>query len=53
MEPVETLTPEKVFDARWAMALLGEATGRLSREYLGQGKTTTFEALNAFLDPIN
>ena len=53
MEPVETLTPEKVFDARWAMALLGKATSRLSQEYMAQGKATTFEALNAFLDPIN
>jgi hypothetical protein len=53
MEPVETLTPEKIFDARWAMALLGQAMNRLGQEYLGQGKTTTFEALNAFLDPIN
>lgn len=52
MERVETLTPEKVFDARWAMALLGEAKSRLSQEYMAQGKTTTFEALNAFLDPI-
>jgi hypothetical protein len=53
MEPVDTLTPEQIFDARWAMALLGEATSRLSREYLARGKSTTFEALNAFLDPIN
>jgi RNA polymerase sigma factor (sigma-70 family) len=53
VEPVETLTPEKIFDARWAMALLGQAMNRLNREYLAQGKTTTFEALNAFLDPIN
>jgi RNA polymerase sigma factor (sigma-70 family) len=53
MEPVETLTPEKIFDARWAMALLGEAMNRLSREYSAQGKATTFEALKAFLDPIN
>jgi RNA polymerase sigma factor (sigma-70 family) len=53
MEPVETLTPEKIFDARWAMALLGEAMNRLNREYMAQGKTTTFEALNVFLDPIN
>jgi RNA polymerase sigma factor (sigma-70 family) len=53
MESVEMLTPEKIFDARWAMALLGEATNRLNREYLAQGKTTTFEALKAFLDPIN
>jgi RNA polymerase sigma factor (sigma-70 family) len=53
VELVETLTPEKIFDARWAMALLCEAMSRLRREYLAQGKTTTFEALNPFLDPIN
>jgi DNA-directed RNA polymerase specialized sigma24 family protein len=53
MEPVETLTPEKIFDARWALVLLGEARNRLSREYLAQGKAATFEALKAFVDPIN
>jgi RNA polymerase sigma-70 factor (ECF subfamily) len=53
LEPVETLTPEKVFDARWAMALLAEAMDRLSREYIDQGKTNTFEALKDFLDPLN
>src|SRR6202043_2376497 len=53
MEPVEALTPGKIFDARWAMALLGEAMNKLNREYLAQGKTTTFEALKVFLDPIN
>jgi hypothetical protein len=30
MEPIETLTLEQIFDARRAMALLGEATSRLS-----------------------
>jgi hypothetical protein len=53
LEPIEELTPEKVFDARWAMALLGEAMNRLSLEYMAQGKATTFQALRAFLDPIN
>jgi RNA polymerase sigma factor (sigma-70 family) len=53
LEPVEELTPEKIFDARWAVALLGEAMNRLSREYIAQGKEGTFRALKAFLDPIN
>jgi hypothetical protein len=53
LEPIENLTPEKVFDARWAMALLAEAMKRLSREYVAQGKTATFEALKDFLDPVN
>jgi len=53
LEPVEELTPEKIFDARWAIALLGEAMNRLSCEYIAQGKEGTFRALKAFLDPIN
>jgi RNA polymerase sigma-70 factor (ECF subfamily) len=28
LESVDELTPEKIFDARWAMALLGEAMNR-------------------------
>jgi len=52
-EPVDTLSPEKIFDARWAMALIGEALNRLDREYDSQGKATTFQALRVFLDPIN
>jgi RNA polymerase sigma factor (sigma-70 family) len=53
MEPVEALTPAKIFDARWAMTLLREAMNRLNREYMAQGKTATFEALNVFLDLVN
>jgi RNA polymerase sigma-70 factor (ECF subfamily) len=53
LEPVDYLTPEKIFNARWAMALLGAAMNRLGREYAARGKTATFEALKAYLDPIN
>ena len=53
LEAVDELTPEKIFIARWAMALLGEATSRLSREYSAQGRATIFQALVAFLDPVN
>jgi RNA polymerase sigma-70 factor (ECF subfamily) len=53
LEPADHLTPEKIFDARWAMALLAEAMNRLSREYVVQGKATTFEVLKIFLDPLN
>jgi DNA-directed RNA polymerase specialized sigma24 family protein len=53
LEPVDTLTPEKIFDARWAMALTGKALNRLNRQYVAQGKAATFQALKAFLDPIN
>jgi len=53
LEPVECLTAEKMFDARWAMTLLAEAFNRLRQEYALQGKTSAFEALKVFLDPIN
>lgn len=53
LELVDNLTPEKIFNARWAMALLGAAMNRLGSEYVAQGKTAIFEALKAFLDPIN
>jgi RNA polymerase sigma factor (sigma-70 family) len=52
-EPAETLTPEKVFDARWALALIGEAKKRLREEYVDTGKTVTFDALKGFLDPVS
>ena len=53
LEPVECLTAEKMFDARWAMTLLAEALNRLRQEYATEGKTSTFEALRVFLDPVN
>jgi RNA polymerase sigma-70 factor (ECF subfamily) len=51
--PLDFLTAEKVFDARWAMTLMDEAMGRLRQEYAGQGKTSIFETLKPFIDPIN
>jgi RNA polymerase sigma factor (sigma-70 family) len=53
LEPVDELTPEKIFDARWAMALIGEVLNSLNREYASQGKATIFQALRTFLDPFN
>jgi hypothetical protein len=52
-EPVEFLTAEKIFDARWAMTVLGEAQKQLRQEYAIGGKTSTFEVLKVFLDPNN
>jgi RNA polymerase sigma factor (sigma-70 family) len=52
-EPAESLTPDKVFDARWAFALLSEAKRRLRQEYADTGKTTIFEALKGFVDPVS
>lgn len=49
MEPVDLLTAEKVFDARWAMTLLSQVMVQLGKEYAAQGKSSTFEALMIFL----
>ena len=35
------------------MTLMDEATGRLRQEYADQGKTSVFETLKPFIDPIN
>jgi DNA-directed RNA polymerase specialized sigma24 family protein len=53
LEPTECLTAEKMFDARWAMTLPAEALSRLRQKYATEGKTSTFEALKVFLDPVN
>jgi RNA polymerase sigma factor (sigma-70 family) len=50
-EPVEFLAAEKIFDARWAMTVLGEAMTPLREEYIAARKESTFEALESFLDP--
>src|SRR5580700_10655269 len=42
LEPVEFLTAE-IFDAQWAMTVLGEALKQLRQEYALQGKTSTLE----------
>lgn len=53
LEPVEYLTAEKLFDARWAITLLAETLNRVRQEYANEGKTSIFEALRVFLDPAN
>jgi RNA polymerase sigma factor (sigma-70 family) len=50
---LDPLTAEKIFDAKWAIALLDEAMTRLAADYASHGKTAIFETLKPFLDPIN
>jgi len=52
-EQADDLSPEKVFDARWALILLSHAMGRLRKEYVSQDKTAIIDALQPFLDPTN
>jgi DNA-directed RNA polymerase specialized sigma24 family protein len=44
------LTAEQLFDARWAILLLGRAKMLLSQEYEVQGRAAIFEALKPFLE---
>jgi DNA-directed RNA polymerase specialized sigma24 family protein len=53
LEPVDTLTREKVFAACWAMALLGEAMNRLRQEYAIGHNVAAFDTLKAFLEVGN
>jgi DNA-directed RNA polymerase specialized sigma24 family protein len=48
-EPASQLTPEKIFDARWALMLMERAFTRIRDEYAASGKAELFEALKPFL----
>jgi RNA polymerase sigma factor (sigma-70 family) len=50
-EPTDFLTPETIFDARWATALLNETMVRLANQYALQGKSATLQVLEPFLAP--
>jgi len=51
LEPVDdlALTAEQIFDARWALTLLNEATTSVEAQYTARGKGKTFEILKGFL----
>ena len=53
LEAVEAMTPEKVFAARWAAALLSEAMNRLRQEYATAEKSAMLDVLKPFLDVAN
>src|SRR4051794_34289874 len=44
-EPADQLTAEKIFERRWALALLDQVLRRLRNEYLADGKEKQFEQL--------
>jgi DNA-directed RNA polymerase specialized sigma24 family protein len=49
LEGQDDLTPEKLFDARWATVLLDRALTRLRREYAGSKRGALFDQLKGFL----
>ena len=49
LEPADVLTAEKIYDARWAMTLLGHAVERLRQEYAARGEMSRFDVLQIFV----
>ncbi len=48
-EPADPVTPEKIFERRWAMTLLDQALSRLREECIRDGKAELFEHLKGAL----
>jgi RNA polymerase sigma-70 factor (ECF subfamily) len=49
IEPVDHVTPETLFDRRWALALLEKAAARLRQEYEAAGKARLYSEIKAFV----
>jgi len=49
LEPVESVTAEKIFERRWALTLLAQVLARLREEYARDGKARNFEQLKSSL----
>jgi RNA polymerase sigma-70 factor (ECF subfamily) len=48
-EPSHEMTPEKLFQRRWALTLLDRVLARLREDYTGRGKGPLFDHLRVFL----
>ncbi len=48
-EPFHELTPEHVFQRRWALTVLDDVLARLEQECAAKGKTPLFDGLKTFL----
>ncbi len=48
-EPVDTVTPEQLFDRRWALTVLASVMDSLAAEYARRGKGALFETLKQFI----
>jgi len=49
LEPRDDLTPEKLFDRRWALILLERVLARLRHNHVSAGKGEMFDRLKGFL----
>ena len=51
VEPAEEMTPERLFDRRWALAVLEQVLARLRREFIDAGNGALFETIKDCLMP--
>jgi RNA polymerase sigma-70 factor (ECF subfamily) len=49
LEPAHTLTPDKLFERRWALTLLDQVLTRLRDEFIQAGRGKLFDHLKVFL----
>ena len=49
LEPRDEVTPEKLFERRWALTLLDRVLNRVRNEQVHKGKGATFDQLKGFL----
>jgi RNA polymerase sigma factor (sigma-70 family) len=49
VEPVDDMTPERVFEQRWAWAVIDEVLSRLRGQYAAKGQSDLFDALKGAL----
>jgi RNA polymerase sigma-70 factor (ECF subfamily) len=46
LEPADLASPEKLYERKWAVALLGRGRQTLAEEYAGSGKSAVYDILN-------
>ena len=51
IEPADDMTPDRLFDRRWALAVLDKVLSRLRQEYANAGKAALFETIKDCLTP--
>lgn len=49
VEPFHDITPDKLYDRRWAMTVLHQVTAKLREEMRAEGKDVQFEQMKIFL----
>lgn len=49
LEPFHELTPERIYQRRWALTVLEQVLQRLAQQYAERGQGTLFERLRPFL----